>query len=253
VVLEGREGPIYLTTPEEKALLLEDLGVDVMVVLPFSRQLVRTPAADFVGELCGALRMHELWVGPNFALGRDREGDVPALRLLGRDMGFDVHLVQPLTDGGETITSSRIRQLVLSGEVREAALLLGRFYGVTGRVLHGDHRGRTLGFPTANLAIPAERIMPPNGVYAGYAQAGDRSHGVVMSWGVRPTFGDNERLLEVHLFDFDGDLYGAELKVEFVEWLRAELAFDGAPALISQMHRDAARARKILAGQGSAR
>jgi riboflavin kinase/FMN adenylyltransferase len=252
-VLNDRRDPLYLTTPEEKVPLVESLGVDVMAVLPFTRQLADTSAAHFLGRIGDALHLRELWVGPNFALGRSREGDIPALRALARAMEFELRVVAPLTEGGEAITSSRIRQLVLAGRVRDAGRLLGRRYSVTGQVEHGDHRGRTLGFPTANLAVPPERIMPPNGVYAAYARANGQCHGAVMSWGVRPTFGHNERLLEIHLLDFDGDLYGADLTAEFVEWLRPELTFDGPQALIAQMHEDSARAQRILDSEDKAR
>jgi riboflavin kinase/FMN adenylyltransferase len=154
--------------------------------------------------------------------------------------------------GGEVVTSSRIRQLVLAGRIREAAHLLGRFYSIVGEVVHGDHRGRRLGFSTANLQVQTERIMPPNGVYVGYAWVGGHRYGTVMSIGVRPTFGDNERLLEVHLLDFDGDLYGTDLKVEFSERLRPEVKFDSVQALIAQMHEDKAQAQDILAAEGKA-
>jgi riboflavin kinase/FMN adenylyltransferase len=196
--------------------------------------------------------MRELWVGPRFALGHDRQGDIPTLDALGRDLGFKLRVVDPLMCGGEVVTSSRIRQLVLAGRIREAAHLLGRFYSIVGEVVHGDHRGRRLGFSTANLQVQTERIMPPNGVYVGYAWVGGHRYGTVMSIGVRPTFGDNERLLEVHLLDFDGDLYGTDLKVEFSERLRPEVKFDSVQALIAQMHEDKAQAQDILAAEGKA-
>jgi len=248
----GRPSPRYLTTPAEKATILEGLGIDLLAILAFTHQMANTQASDFLAQVCNALAMRELWVGPRFALGHDRQGDIPTLRALGRDLGFELRVVEPLITGGEVITSSRIRRLVLAGRIRETAHLLGRFYSIAGEVVHGDHRGRLLGFSTANLEIQAERIVPSNGVYVGYAWVGEERHGTAMSIGVRPTFGVHERLLEVHLLDFDGDLYGTDLRVEFVERLRPEVRFDSAQALITQMHRDKAQARDILAAEDQA-
>jgi riboflavin kinase/FMN adenylyltransferase len=249
----GRKAPRYLTTPAEKAAILERLGLDLLAVLAFTRQTASTQAADFLAQVCNALRMRELWVGPQFALGHDRRGDIPTLRALGRTLGFRLRVVEPLLSEGELVTSSRIRELVLAGRIRDAARLLGRFYSVVGEVVHGDHRGQQLGFPTANLEVRAERIMPPDGVYVGYAWVAEERYGTVMNIGVRPTFSDPERLLEVHLLEFDGDLYGTDLMVEFVERLRPEVKFDSVQALIAQMHRDRARAWDILAVEDKVR
>ena len=246
-VLTGRTTPRYLTTPGEKAAILGKLGLDLLAILAFTRRMTNTSAADFLAQVCNALHMRELWVGPQFALGHDREGDIPTLRALGCILGFRLWVVKPVLNGGEFVTSSRIRGLVLSGRIREAARLLGRFYSVVGEVVHGDHRGRLLGFPTANLEVRAERIVPPNGVYAGHAWVGKDRYGAVMNIGVRPTFGDHERLLEAHLLNFDSDLYGTDLMVEFVERLRPEVEFDSAQALIAQMQKDKAQARELLA------
>jgi riboflavin kinase/FMN adenylyltransferase len=241
--------PRYLTTPAERAAILEELGIDLLAILPFTRGTANTQAADFLSLICEALRMRELWVGPEFALGHDRQGDIPILDSLGRVMGFRLRVVEPLTSAGEIVTSSRIRKLLLLGRIREAAHLLGRFYSFSGVVVHGEHRGRRLGFSTANLEIQADRIMPPDGVYAGYAWVGGDRHGTVMSLGVRPTFGDYERLLEIHLLDFNGDLYGRDLTVEFVERLRAEVRFDSVQALIMQMQQDKVQAQDILTAE----
>jgi len=245
-VLTGRKVPRYLTTPGEKAALLERLDIDLLAILAFTPQLARTTASEFVAQLCNALGMRELWVGPNFALGHKREGDIPTLHKLGQKLGFKLRVVEPVVNEGRVITSSWIRELVIRGEVEKAARLLGRLYSVVGEVVHGDHRGRLLGFPTANLKVRAERITPLNGVYAGYGWVGDERHPAVINIGVRPTFADHERLLEAHLLDFDGDLYGTDLMVEFVKRLRPEVKFDSVETLIAQIHRDVARAREIL-------
>jgi riboflavin kinase/FMN adenylyltransferase len=244
--------PRYLTTAAEKAAILERLGVDLLAILAFTHQMANTQATDFLAQVCNALGMRELWVGPRFALGHDRQGDIPALRALGPVLGFELRVVDPLMSEGEVVTSSRIRELALAGRVREAAHLLGRFYNIVGEVVHGDHRGRLLGFSTANVEIQAERIVPSNGVYVGYAWVGEERYGTVMSIGVRPTFGDHERLLEVHLLDFDGDLYGTDLRVEFVERLRPEVNFDSVQTLITQLYKDKSQARGVLAAEDRA-
>lgn len=245
-VLTGRKMPRYLTTPGEKAALLERLDIDLLAILAFTPQLARTTASEFVARLRSALGMRELWVGPHFALGHRREGDIPALRKLGQKLGFELRVVEPVVNEGRVITSSWIRELVIQGEVEKAARLLGRLYSVVGEVVHGDHRGRLLGFPTANLKVRSERITPPNGVYAGYGWVGNERHPAVINIGMRPTFADHERLLEAHLLDFDGDLYGTDLMVEFVKWLRPEVKFDSVELLVAQIHRDVAQAREIL-------
>ena len=251
-VLTGPAASRYLTTPGEKAAILERLGIDLLVILAFTRRIARTSASEFLAQVCNALRMRELWVGSQFALGYGRKGDILTLLALGRTLGFELHVVQPVLYEGELVTSSRIRELVLAGRVREAARLLGRFYSVVGEVVHGDDRGRLLGFPTANLKVRAERIVPLNGVYVGYAWVGEERHQAVMNVGVRPTFEDDERLLEAHLLNFDGDLYGTDLLVEFVERLRPETRFDSPEELIAQMHNDTARGREILAAEAEA-
>lgn len=251
-VLTGSTARRYLTTPGEKVAILERLGIDLLAIVAFTHQVANASASGFVAQVCTALRMRELWVGPQFALGRGREGDIPTLLALGRRLGFELYVVEPVLHEGEPVASSRIRELVLAGRVREAARLLGRFYSVVGEVVHGDRRGELLGFPTANLKVRAERIIPPDGVYVGYAWVGEDRYPAVMNVGVRPTFGEHERLLEAHLLDFDGDLYGTDLLVEFGECLRPETRFDSAQELIAQIHKDSAQAREILAAEAEA-
>jgi riboflavin kinase / FMN adenylyltransferase len=201
--------------------------------------------------------MRELWVGSDFAMGRRREADVPRLQELGDAIGFKCRTVEPLRIDGHIVSSTRIRRLVSRGEVEEAARLLGRPYNVSARVAQGDHRGHSLGFPTANLHVAADRAMPANGVYAVWAtiqgahRLGARRpgarYGGVANVGVRPSFGGGEKVLEVHLLDFQGDLYGSELVVHFMRFLRPERRFERAEALVEQMTRDAAQARELLA------
>jgi riboflavin kinase/FMN adenylyltransferase len=237
----------YLTAPDEKIVLLSDLGLDLTAVLPFTRETARTPAFDFVKQLVTHLRMRQLWVGPDFALGRNREGDIPRLREIGRELGYEVHVVEPLIRDGEPVSSTRIRYLLAQGEIRQVTGLLGRYPSLTGRVTQGARRGHLLGFPTANLSISAERVTPADGVYACFVWMDGERHQAVTNIGVRPSFADDERTIEAHLLDFNGDLYGRELKLEFVERLRPEKRFNDIDELVAQIRSDAERAAGLLA------
>jgi riboflavin kinase/FMN adenylyltransferase len=236
----------YLTTPGEKAALLEPLGLDWMVVVLFTPQLAQMPARAFVQALVQRLRMHVLWVGPDFALGRDRAGDLPTLRELGREMGFEVYEVPYYGRDSTKVSSTHIRTLVRRGHVEEAARLLGRRYSVSGEVVHGAHRGRCLGYPTANLDVHPDRVVPANGIYATFACLGSERRDSVTSIGIRPTFDGGERRIETYLLDYRGDLYGHDLVVEFVARLRPEKRFADVEALVAQIDRDVAQTREIL-------
>ena len=183
---------------------------------------------------------------PETAFGRDRDGTLAAIENLAPRLRFELIQVDQLLVGGRRISSGRIRDAVAAGRLAEARRLLGRDYAVVGEVVHGDGRGRDLGFPTANLRFDGPVVLPPNGIYAVRASWDGRPADGVASLGVRPTFGAGERLLEVNLFDFEGDLYGRRLRVEFVRRQRGERKFGSVDALVSQMERDARRARQIL-------
>lgn len=245
-VLSPEEPTFYLTTPEERAALLEGLGLDLLVILPFTPKLARTSARDFVRSICDRLRVRELCVASDFALGHNREGDVAYLRQLGRQMGFAVRVIEPLRVGGEVVSSSRIRALVAKGRVGEAAELLGRYPSLAGRVVIGAHRGKRTGFPTANLALDERRVIPANGVYAVRVHIGASNQKGVANIGVRPTFDGGERTVEAHILDFEGELYGAELRLEFIEHLRPERRFASVAQLVAQIKRDVGEAREIL-------
>jgi riboflavin kinase/FMN adenylyltransferase len=239
---------LYLSTPGEKAALLERLGLDILAILPFDQEMAQTSAQDFIGRVCRHLHMVELWVGEDFALGRAREGDAEALRAMGRALGFTVRVVEPLTWQGEIISSSRIRSLLLKGEVRQATQLLGRYPSLAGEVTRGSQRGHCLGFPTANLEVRKERVVPADGIYAVYARLGEARHQGVANVGVRPSFETGgERIVEVHVLDFDESIYGCDLVVEFVERLREERRYANVEELKAQMERDVEEARRILA------
>jgi len=237
----------YLTTPAEKIFLLDALDLDLMAILPFTQQTSRTPAPRFVKELVEHLKMCQLWVGPDFALGRNREGDIPALRGIGQTMGFDVRVVEPLVQDGEVVSSTRIRKLMMRGEIREATTLLGRYPSLTGQVMQGAQRGRLLGYPTANLSVLPERAIPADGVYACFVWINNQRYPSVTNIGIRPSFAGAERTVEVHLLGFSGDLYGLDLRMEFVERLRSEKRFADLYDLAAQIQTDAERADGLLA------
>ena len=237
----------YLSTPGEKAALLERLGLDILAILPFDQDMAQTSARDFVVLVSRHLRLAELWVGEDFALGRGREGDVEALRALGQELGFTVRIIEPLTWQGQIISSTRIRSLLLKGKVRQAAQLLGRYPSLAGEVVRGSQRGHCLGFPTANLKVRTERVIPADGIYAVHARLGEERHLGVANIGVRPSFEiGGERIVEVHILDFEEHLYGCDLVVEFVDRLRDEVRFTDVEELKGQIERDIVQARHIL-------
>ena len=247
-ILAPEKAPPYLTTPGEKIALLEKQGLELVAILPFDRQLAQTSARDFMQTLKRHMRLKELWVGADFTLGRDREGGLPVLQMLGQELGFDVTSVEPLLWEGKTISSTRIRRCLAAGQVRRAAALLGRYPSLSGKVVPGVQRGRQLGIPTANLAVRPERSVPADGVYAIYALLGQERHLGVANVGVRPSFDNGERTIETHILDFDQDIYGVDLVVEFVERLRDEKRFNNIDELIAQIVQDIERARHILTG-----
>jgi riboflavin kinase/FMN adenylyltransferase len=250
VVLAPKRVPAYLTTPGEKIALLEGLGLDLVALLAFDKQMANTKAREFVKLVSWHLRVRELWVGADFALGRKRQGDVAHLRQLGSELGYEVHVVDPLEVEGQVVSSSRIRGLLRDGAVEEATHLLGRYPSLSGEVVAGARRGQSLGFPTANLEVRPERAMPADGVYAVFAVLGRERHPAVANVGVRPTFDSGQRTVETHILDFSGDVYGCDLVVEFVARLRGERRFESVEALIAQIAEDTEEARRLLAEPG---
>jgi riboflavin kinase/FMN adenylyltransferase len=247
-VLAPHNAPPNLTSLGEKIALLEKLGLDLVAILPFNRRVAETSARDFMAAIQRHLRLKELWIGSGFALGRNREGTLPVLQRLGQEMGFKVTRVEPLMQGGEVISSTRIRRHLAAGQVRQAASLLGRYPNLFGEVVQGAKRGRNLGFPTANLQVRGDRALPANGVYAVYVILGQERHLGVTNVGMRPSFDNGERVVETHILDFDQDIYGVDLVVEFVERLRDERRFDSLDELIAQIKQDTNHARHILTG-----
>ncbi|MDE3089257.1 MAG: bifunctional riboflavin kinase/FAD synthetase [Chloroflexota bacterium] len=237
----------YLSTIEERLDLLAPLGLDYAVVFPFSLETSQIRAREFVQLLVEHLHMQEIFCGADFALGYKREGNVEFMRSLGKEKGFAVTVVAPQAFDGQIMSSSRIRQMIAAGDLDDAARFLGRYPSVRGRVVKGDQRGKTLGFPTANLAIAERRLIPADGIYAVRVRIGETWHGGAANIGIRPTFDHGHRLVEVFVLDFDGDLYDQVIEVQFVKRLREERKFESIDALIAQMNKDVAETRRVLA------
>ena len=244
VLAPGTE-PRLLTTLEERLLLLEQAGVDLVGVLDLSEIRHLQPREFVSGVLNGKLAMAEIVVGVDFHFGRDRAGDVDFLRGEGDVDGFKVDVIDLVSEGG-AISSSRIRQLVEDGDLRQANRLLGSRYRLSNVVVPGDRRGREIGFPTANLAPPERKVIPGTGVYAAFALLRGQRLQAAVNVGVRPTFGAGDLVVEAYLLDFDDDCYGEPLGLEFVSRLRPEIRFDGVEPLVEQMHRDVAETREVL-------
>ena len=239
--------PPRLMLPRAKFEGLRDLGVDAVGLLRFDAKLAAMPAQDFVRELLvERLRVREVWVGPGFRFGHARGGDLALLQRIGADAGFAAHAIEPVLLGGEAVSSTRIRVALAAGDFDLAERLLGRRYAIGGHVVRGRQLGRTLGFPTANLRFGG-KTPALRGIYATLVHGiGAAPMPSVSSFGTRPTVDGVEPLLEAHLFDFDGDLYGKRIEVEFVAKLRDEVRFPDLDALVEQMRIDATRAREIL-------
>ncbi|MDO8473868.1 MAG: bifunctional riboflavin kinase/FAD synthetase [Dehalococcoidia bacterium] len=236
----------WLTHMDERVRLLRSLGVDLVTVMPFDREVAKLDARQFMGLLTKYLHMKGLVVGPDFALGKGRQGDAAALVTLGKEMGFTVASVPPLDLDGRVVSSTAVRQAVARGDAREYFKLVGRYYTICGEVIKGAERGRTLGFPTANLAIDPHRAVPADGVYVTWAHFDSTRHPSVTNIGRRPTFDNGERLAEVHVLDHQGDLYGKEMTVELVERLRDELRFNSVQELQERMKQDVEQSRSVL-------
>jgi riboflavin kinase / FMN adenylyltransferase len=238
---------LYLTSLEERAERIADLGADLLVVMPFTKETMGLPALDFVTQICRAVALRELWIGWDFALGRKREGTLERLREIGRQLGYAVHPVDAFAfEDGRPVSSTRVRGTLAAGDVAAAAHLLGRPFGVRGTVAKGDQRGRTIGFPTANIAVEDQHALPADGVYVCRATVGTRQYGAVTNIGMRPTFDGKRRTVEAYLLDFVDDIYGETLRLDFLHRLRGEQKFDGIAALVAQITRDVAAAREWL-------
>jgi len=248
-IVNPSAAPLLLTTHYEKLEVLAETGIDYVAVLPFTPELAAFSAEDFVElVLRRRFRLRELLIGYDHGFGRQRAGNVDVLRTLGERDGFRVEVVDPVaTPDGHSVSSTSIRRAIAGGDLERASAGLGRLYYVSGQVLEGSQRGRTIGFPTVNLgAPPARKLLPPEGVYAVRVQTPRGPVGGMMNLGPRPTFGDPATSLEAHLFDTGGDFYGAHVRIDFAKRLRETRRFASAEQLSQQLRRDEREARDAL-------
>ena len=248
VVLGKQADFKWLSPPEERTSLLQARGVNHIIIQHFDKDFARISARDFMASLSRQLGLRRLLVGRDFALGRDRLGDIPFLISLGKEMGYSLQVVDAISDQSGIISSTRIRRNIREGDVSQASQGLGRDYDVFGEVVHGDGRGRTIQIPTANLKLPVDKLIPSNGVYACWAMVDGIRKKAVTNVGTRPTFTSGEQPLhvEVHLLDFEGDIYGKILHLGFVEKLRSEIRFPSVDALVAQINEDITKTRILI-------
>ena len=241
----------FLTDIKTRIKLLKDEGVDFIVPLSFTSRLAARDARSFIALLQKHLRMRGLVVGPDFALGKKREGDIDTLRKFGKEMGFTVTIVPPLEINGEIVSSTTIRKAMADGDMRKVCELTGRYFSLHGKVVAGAGRGEGLGFPTANLDINSGQALPPDGVYAGLAHVNGKVYEAMTNIGKNPTFGNPDRTIETFLLDYSGDLYGRELSVEFVARLRDEKQFKNTGELKKQLAEDIKKGKSLLDSIGA--
>jgi riboflavin kinase/FMN adenylyltransferase len=241
--------PRYLSTVDERLRLIKELGVDFIVPITFDLELSRLRARRFTALLQERLQMRDLVIGPDFTMGYEREGDAKTLASLGREMGFSLHVVEPLVDeGGRAIRSTTVREALAIGDVTRVAAQMGRNFELMGTVVTGLGRGAPLGFPTANIQLPQELAVPGDGIYATWAHVGKRRYMAATSIGERPTFEESGHTIEAFILDYHGDLYDRQIRLEFVRRLRDEVKFDSVRALQEQVGRDVDQTRSILTG-----
>jgi len=237
-----------ITTPEERTDLLDGLGVDAVITQRFTRDLSAVSAREYMSNLAERLGLRHLMIGYDFALGRGREGNAARLAEIGAELNYEVEVIHAVSDESGVISSTEIRKLVATGNVAEAAKLLGHHYSLSGPVIHGDGRGRKINIRTANIDYPKQKAIPAFGIYACWAWIGGERFMAATNVGVNPTFTPGKQIpnVEPHILDFDRDIYGREVKLEFVARLRNELKFPSVDELIEQIHADIDHTRRIL-------
>ncbi len=250
-VLRPESPPKLISTLEQKIELIEEAGIEHLVLLTFTRELAATPAKIFIEDiLYKAIGVNDLVVGYDYACGKGREGNISFLKEQGKRLGFNVHVVPPITLDGIVVSSSKVRDLVMQGEMRQVRLLLGRYYQIRGIVQVGKKRGgRVIGFPTANLNIEKEDLCPKPGVYVVQVLYDEQCYGGVLNIGYNPTFGDDKLGAETHIFDFNKNIYGHPIKVNLIQRIRDEKKFSGPEELARQIAKDVETARLILANE----
>ncbi len=245
-VLKPGTEPSYLTTLDQRVDLIKQHGIELVICLEFTLELAEVPADEFAKLLSESLKMKGLVLGPDSALGKDRQGDLAFMQKQGEELGFWVRSVEPLDIEGQPVKSRRIRDAVANGNLVVCPELLGRNHLLSGTVVVGDQRGRTLGFSTANLDVDPQLLLPGDGIYATWAIIDGKRHQAATSIGVRPTFDLTQRLVEVFVLDFSEDLYGKTVGVEFITKVRDQEKFDGLDALIKQINQDVDDCRQVL-------
>jgi len=245
-VLRPGTEPSYLTTLDQRVELIKQQGIELVVCLEFNLEMAEVTAADFAKLLSESLNMKGLILGPDSALGKGRQGDLAFMKEQGEQLGFWAKTVETLEIEGQPVKSRRIREAVASGNITICPELLGRNHDLSGVVVVGDQRGRTLGFPTANIEVDSQLLLPGDGIYATWAIIDGKRHQSATSIGIRPTFGLTQRLVEVFIMDFSGDIYGKTVGVEFIKKVRDQEKFDGLDELIKQINQDVDDCRQVL-------
>ena len=245
-VLRPEASPPLITPLDQKLKLLEENGIDGVILAEFTKEFASQHPAAFVNDiLSDTLNAGFVLVGHDFTFGKGKEGTIDSLASFGKEAGFEVEVAHALTLGGEIISSTRIRELIKSGDVNKAASFLGRPYNIEGMVVKGHGRGKSLGFPTANIDFKAE-LIPQDGVYAVNVILGGQKYNGISNIGMKPTFGDEERTVEVHIFEFDESLYGREIDLQFVDRVREEIRFEDQISLARQIKIDILSAKDML-------
>ena len=236
-----------LSNLEDRVRAFQELGINVIAVLTFTPKIAQLSAREFMSLLKKHLKMRGIMVGPDFVLGRGGEGNIDLLHTLGREMKFSVEVITPYTINGEVVSSTLIRQALIQGDMKKIERLMGSHFYLRGKVITSDKRGRILGFPTANLDIKPQQALPGNGIYATITQVNGKRFPSATNIGIRPTFGEGTKMVETHLLNYEGDLYGKEIKVEFVQKLRDEKRFASSEELQVQIEKDIQEVGVILA------
>jgi riboflavin kinase/FMN adenylyltransferase len=240
--------PFYLTTNSEKIALLQKLGIDETIILPFNQELAQSSAEDFIRYLLQRVPFNTMYIGYDFHFGADRAGDRGKLFELGKKYGFTVQVQQPVDLNATPISSSMIRSIISEGRVEDLSALLKRWYSMEGEVIHGDGRGKKMGIPTANIAYEPQKLLPPNGIYATRIQIGVETRPAATNVGFRPTFYETPSIktVEAFILDWECDIYGKTVTLEFVRRLRDEIQYQNTQALTAQIRKDIALTRKII-------
>ena len=245
-VVHPRNQLLRLSDPEDRVKSLQKLGINLVAVLTFTPEVAQLSAHEFMSLVKKHLRMRSIMVGPDFTLGRGQEGNIQLLRALGREMKFSVEVIPPYTINGEVVSSTLIRQALAQGDMEKVRRLMGHYFQIGGKIIASDRRGRILGFPTANLDIKLQQALPGNGIYATITQVDDKQFPSATNIGTRPTFGEGEKNVETHLLNYKGDLYGKEIRVEFMQKLRDEQCFPSSEELKAQIRKDIREVEAIL-------